>query len=397
MEMKLPRRAAPLLSLVLLAATCVVGLPSRPVGASPVVLDQTWGIAGSTNDTAAVLSPGLQGRVFLVDGATGGLSVRRLDDTGEPDSAWGGDGDVTVSLPSPIDDYFPLAAAGLQTGGLLVLAGSYSSSDVVLVRLLESGTLDSAGFGTGGVAPVSLPGLGTFDPSLTVSSFGEIFLSTRALTCSGWTCSYSGAVGRLTSAGGLDAAFDGDGWWTTSGYAPAVVGARPDGKVLIHEDSSSSSVSGRVRRLLPSGAVDSTFPSLQVPYGVRVFMSADDRLLVVHQEWTWSPEASEGQWEATLTYFTPDGSADVTRPNQTLLGTEAVRPLGDLDEVVGGRSGALYYVRTELDTDGVAPAAAGRLTSSGRRDGSFGVNGFAALPGGRALETQLRMVLNDRG
>jgi len=392
----LRRRVAVVLSVVVLVVSCVVGV-AKPAGASTVVLDPYWGGAGVVAVGGEVFAAGVQGRVFLADRATGGVSVRRLGNDGALDLGWGGDGEVVVSLPSPGDEYVPMAVLGLQSGGALVLVSEYSGSGVLLIRLLADGSLDATGFGVGGVASVASPGSGAFDSFLTLGATGEIFLSTHALLCQGGPCTFSGFIGRLTSSGALDSGFDGDGWLAVAGYAPTVVGVRSDGKVIVHEDSSTSVVSGRVRRLMPNGAPDLTFPVVNVAFGVRVFRPSDGRLMVVRQAYVFNFQLGVLRWEATLSYFTSGGAADVSRPNQVLAGTDVVQPLGQLDDLVVGPSGALYFVRRQPDTGEVEPASVGRLTSSGKLDSSFGVNGFGSLPGGLAVERGLSAAINDRG
>jgi len=123
------RRAALVLSAVVLCVSAV-GVVATPAAAKTVSLDPYWGIGGVVAAGGEVFAAGLQGRVFLADSATGGVSVRRLSNDGALDLGWGGDGAVVVSLPSPGDDYVPLAVLGLQSGGALVLVRNLAASDV---------------------------------------------------------------------------------------------------------------------------------------------------------------------------------------------------------------------------------------------------------------------------
>ncbi len=385
-----------MLSVAVLGALCVVGVATS-AGATSVVLDPSWGSAGVVPIGGEVLAAGIQGRVFLADRAIGGVTVRRLGNGGALDLGWGGDGEVVVPLASPSTEYVPVAVLGLQSGGVLVLVSDYGSNGVLLVRLLADGSLDATGFGVGGVASVPSPGSGSFDSSLTLGPAGEIFLSTHALLCPGGPCTFSGFVGRLTSLGVLDSGFDGDGWLPVVGYAPAVVGVRSDGKAIVHEDSSTSAVNGRILRLMPNGGPDSTFPMVSVASGVRVFRPTDGRLMVVRQAFVFNSQLGVARWEATLSYFTAEGAADGTRPSQVLAGTSSVEPLGRLEDLVIGPSGALYFVRSQAATGDIAPASLGRLLSSGKLNSSFALNGLGSLPGGLAVETGLSTVVNDRG
>lgn len=331
------------------AASSLV-MASQPVSAAAVVLDPVWGGAGFVPVAEGqVVAAGLSGRVFLVGGAEGGVTVRRLNDQADADAAWGGDGEVFVSLGSPVGWASPGAVLGLQTGGVLFVA--FTSDGPRLVRLLGDGSLD-AGFGSLGVAPIVLPDVSAgVSPSVFVGPGGEIVLSGKRFTCGSTGCSYTGYVGVVSATGELDSSFGGDGWVEVAGYSADVLGVRSDGRILVLERSSSSEAQYRVERLMPDGDVDSAFASLQFPFGTRVlFRSSIGRLIAVQES-----EDDGGNLTNVLSFFTSDGVVDPDRPVQTLVGTGAASPLGDLDLEVGP-SGSVYFGSPDPGVGGVAAA-----------------------------------------
>ncbi len=391
---RLVRRVLAISAAWCLAAGGFVVSQSAVTMAAPAVLDSLWGTAGVVQTQGEVLAAGQLGKVFLVDSGTGGVSVRRLTDHGDPDLSWGGDGQVDIVALTAGATVYPVAALGLQNDGVLLLVRNGFGTEAALIRLLGDGAVDVAGFGTSGVATLSPPSAtAEFTPRIVLGLGGRILVSGSQFSC-GSTCSYTGFIGAVTSNGTPDATFDGDGWRTTTGFAVDVLGERSDGRSLILERSSTSAVQWRVRRLMPNGSVDSGFSQINVAYDTRVlYRSSDSGLIAVAEEW----DPTAGRWLNQLSYFTSDGAADTSRPSRTLTGTDSVKPLGELDNLLVGPSGSLYYLRFGAGDIDMLPMSLRRLTSSGRDDTSFAVNGVGALPTGWALESPVSFVMNDRG
>jgi len=167
------------------------------------------GIAVQPADQKLV-TVGLTQQTSGLDTFSNVLVARFLPD-GSLDPAFGTGGTVTL-LPGPTVQ--PGGGAegvrvALQGDGSIVVLGTFNLNDgsdqqLLFLRLDATGALDPT-FGTGGFLILDVPGAaGAFPEAVAIQSDG-------AILASGGVPNGPAYVLRLTSAGGLDSTFDGDG------------------------------------------------------------------------------------------------------------------------------------------------------------------------------------------
>jgi uncharacterized delta-60 repeat protein len=146
--------------------------------------------------------------------ANGDFTVVRYTSGGLLDGTFGTGGITTTDIGSGTEDQAHSLA--VQTDGKLIVAGTTkpsANSDVVVLRLTTAGVLDGT-FGTGGKAIENYVGFNSDDDcrSVALQSDGKIVVggSVDAFPNSN-TRPYGFMLMRFTSAGTLDATFDGDG------------------------------------------------------------------------------------------------------------------------------------------------------------------------------------------
>ena len=201
---------------------------------------------GGVDSTAHALVRQPDGKL-LVAGTTGtgggsdfGLLRLNADGSLDDDSDGAGfDGDGYLRLDiDGADDHgrgLALAPDSPDPGQPEILVGGYARRgaagdyDPVVVRLDATGTpVDTASFGTDGVAFIELPGEDDTISAMAVGSDGKIVL----------TGERAGEllVVRLTAAGALDTSFDDDGWATYALDLSAIgedVALREDGRIVV--------------------------------------------------------------------------------------------------------------------------------------------------------------------
>ncbi|GAA2796610.1 calcium-binding protein [Kitasatospora sp. CM 4170] len=207
--------------------------------AAPGDLDTTFGTGGrvttnfggaSSEADAVAVQP--DGKIVAVGHAdiTGDFALARYNTDGSPDPTFGTGGKVTTDFNGGDDG---ARAVALQSDGKIVVAGHSEVPDggvgwFSLARYNTDGSLD-AGFGTGGKVVVDF-GTGGADDAFGVAVQGDGKIVAAGLTAGDF------ALARLTSGGGLDTTFDGDGRATTdfAGGADAArgVAVQSDGKIV---------------------------------------------------------------------------------------------------------------------------------------------------------------------
>ena len=161
-------------------------------------------------------------------------------------------------------------AMARQADGRIVVAGRSTAAGAVVARLRATGALDPD-FGSGG--RVTLPGGGSATAVL-VQPDRKIVVAGNA------SISAMMVVTRLMPNGALDTTFDGDGTATidfgsTSDIAAGVV-RQPDGKLVV-AGYTQASEDVAVARLNPNGSLDATFGTAgkaTVDFGVATFGNA---------------------------------------------------------------------------------------------------------------------------
>lgn len=139
---------------------------------------------------------------------TDDIAVARLTAGGVLDSTFDGDGLQTTGL----NNQLPFSAAQATTVdslGRIVVAGfmiNTENSDFAVTRYLSNGTLDTS-FGTNGFVLIDFGGTQDYANSVAIDSQNRVVVA--GYTQNGATFEF--AVARLTTAGQPDVTFDGDG------------------------------------------------------------------------------------------------------------------------------------------------------------------------------------------
>jgi len=224
---------------------------------------------------------------LVVAGASGGdVAVVRLTASGALDTAWGGDGVVTVDLGAGDDAG---AAVDLAPDGDVVVAGT-SGGDVAVVRLTASGALDAAWGGTGAVT-VAVGSGDDAGRAVAVASDGRVVVAGSSHN----GADDDAAVLRFTAAGALDAGFSGNGSLTVGVSGDDVahgLALAADGRILLGGESA-----GRFLAVAVEGA---TVPD--VPTGL-VAVAGDGAVGL-----SWSAPGDDGG--AAVTGYVVEVSAD---------------------------------------------------------------------------------------
>ena len=229
---------------------CVARL--RPNG----TLDTTFGPGGKrvidfggADESAygAALQP--DGRILLAGDSDLRVAVARLNPNGSLDTTFSGDGKTVFSWGA----LSRATAVLVLPNGKILLAGfsGPEGGNIQVARLKANGALDTT-FGIGGKATVDFGG-DDFGLAMARQADGRILVAGRS--------SAAGAVvARLRANGELDPNFGGgDGRVTLPGGGSAsAVLVQPDRRIVVAGNASGSAMM-TVTRLMPSGALDTTF------------------------------------------------------------------------------------------------------------------------------------------
>jgi uncharacterized delta-60 repeat protein len=182
-------------------------------------LDPTFGTGGfiihgfghSESPKYAVLA----GDKIVVCGQWASNSVERFGiwrfnaSDGSVDTLFGTGGEATVDFGFGSLGNTAAMQLTVLANGKIVVAG-HDRSEIRVVRLTSSGTLDPMFGGGDGIAEASIPGQKSCDAtSMVVLDNGTILVAGSALNNNGFSGDI--ALARFTSAGLLDTTFDGDG------------------------------------------------------------------------------------------------------------------------------------------------------------------------------------------
>jgi uncharacterized delta-60 repeat protein len=177
---------------------------------SGAVGDETAGVAQQS--TGALITVG---SIFLGSGNDVGV-VSRFATDGSLDATFGTAGTVQLEASATVGHYTQFTAVGIDSSDRIYVAGraitAANSVNQVVARLSPSGTLDAT-YGVGGWAIVSTLALGASNDeelnALHVEGDGTAYLGGSNMNNS--SDLGVATVAKLTSAGVLDTAFDGDG------------------------------------------------------------------------------------------------------------------------------------------------------------------------------------------
>ncbi len=212
------------------------------------------------------------GKVIVGGTSGGGMFALRLTATGAPDPSFGSGGYASALAGSGA-----LGNAVALDGSRVVVAGSASGSDAyprtAVARFNANGTRDSS-FGSGGVAILDL-GRFSVANAVAVQSDGRIVFAGSQRNDLQTT---SVLISRLTSGGGLDSSFAGNGLFLQqyargAAYSAAFgLAIAPSGKIVVG-GSATDGISGHPEgadalaiRLNSNGTPDSGFAGNGVAY-----------------------------------------------------------------------------------------------------------------------------------
>ena len=171
---------------------------------------------GSSDDTAysVMVLPG--GKILIAgsskNGTTTDFALARYNSDGSLDGSFDMDGIVTTDFSTYSDLAYSIA---LQADGKYVIAGSsYNGTDLdfALARYNTDGSLDAAGFGSGGKLTTAVGSLSDQAQSVALQADGKIIV---AGTSQATSINSNFAMVRYNINGSLDTDFDTDGIVTT--------------------------------------------------------------------------------------------------------------------------------------------------------------------------------------
>lgn len=316
----------------------------------------------------------VSGQFATYNGAPrGGIAL--LSSTGTLDATFATAG----GAPTLVYDLLDLPGGQLLAGGQFTTF--QGAAHTGLVRLSSNGTLDAS------YNPVYAQ-QGTLNTVVPLTT-GQLLIQGRFNSFNG-TPVPAGALVRLHANGGFDTAI-----------VPAATGTyfpQPDGRIYVCNESNVSSLT--LKRLLPTGAVDPSFPTVTLanaasgPYFFTRLLALPNGQLLLSGSFS----AVAGQARNRVVRLNADGTVDptfvptVTWPlgNSNMLVLDAVQA-----------DGKLLLRSYDNQTTQVL-----RLRTDGSSDPSFGTNGVLSfsssiilypLPNGQLLQSESLVVYSPLG
>jgi len=250
------------------------GSPDSSFGSGGRVAVQVGGGSFPLSGANAVaIAP--DGKIVVAGGASDAsgiqeLYVARFTAQGDPDDSFSGDGKFLTQLGTGGNSSY-LNAVAVQQDGKVVVGGQASDNDgnsrFLVGRLTSGGAWDSSFDGGGRVLRQigKAAGLAEWDSSLAIQSDGKIVAGGQAADSNGQVALLAA---RLTSGGGFDSSFSGNGVLLRQlglGSSPLSransVALQSDGKIVIGGDATPANGNGgfMVARLTSGGGFDSSF------------------------------------------------------------------------------------------------------------------------------------------
>lgn len=295
-------------------------------------------------------------------GATGkDMCLVRYTSAGALDTTFDTDGIVTTAI-GPGANADSAAAITLQADGKIVVTGECNMAgtgfDLCVVRYTTVGALDTS-FDTDGVQTIAVGAGAAVDwaKGLAVQSDGKI-VTVGYCDMAGAT-GYDMCAARLTSAGALDTAFDGDGKQTinigagTNVDSATSVLVQSDGKVVVAGkcDMGATGQDICASRLTSGGALDATFdvdgkvstavgPGASYDSAYGAVLQPDGKLVTTGECDTGGATA----WDFCMVRYTTAGALDTTFDTDGVLTTWiAAGAAGDSGfGIAVGSDGKLY-------------------------------------------------------
>lgn len=327
-------------------------------------------------------TPTVDGDLIVFTETQNGYSFLRFNADGTPDTSFGVNGRKRVEIPNvnfdtnsglTVDDQGRILLSGYRYDG--------GNNRAVAVRFTANGDLDTT-FGTGGVVSIG----GSYHQvayDIALDATGRILLTGYR---QGGSVYYDIVVIRLLSDGTLDTSFGTDGSATADlgyyEYSYSVAPA-PDGSVTV---LAYSGTYGYVfTRFAPTGVLDSTFGTSGLvqfttpenvgwhPYS-NLVVDANGRLLISGTYYDGNNS------DFALIRYTSAGALDTTFGVGGVLRVDESLTDGAQDVTIDAQ-GRFLLTGSLTTSDGFATRiAVVRLLSDGSRDSTFGSNGVSTLP-----------------
>ena len=192
------------------------------------------------------------------------VAIARYHPNGSLDTTFSGDGKQTAKIGTNKSQ--SIGGLALQTDGKIVVAGLTdigSSVDFAVFRFNSNGSFDTSFSGDGQLSFGFGNGRSDTATSLALQSDGKIVLGGRSADSGNTSMDF--AIARVTSTGGLDSTFSGDGKQMINFGASTFSGANTiavdgNGKIVIGGSKKLNSVTVlALARLNTNGALDATF------------------------------------------------------------------------------------------------------------------------------------------
>jgi len=388
---------------------------SLPAQARDGDLDTGFGAGGiaivdfGTSAYAEGLAIAPDGRLVLgghVWGGTGtrdDIAVARLLADGSPDASFSSDGRIVFPSSGASGEY--AMATLVRADGRIVLAGSTNAAgnyDMRVVQLNADGSIDS-GFGSGGavVIPFDL-GNDNLDQAYAVAedAQGRLVVVGYADVNDGIDQQRDVAVARLDTNGNLDTSFDGDGKTTfrfdpdTFAYFDSDYGTcvafDAAGNILVGGyvyDGNTGDEDFAVARLLPSGAIDTSFGDAgraRIDFALGGYDDEASRVLVAPSGAIYlvgSAGYQNSYLYMAVARLTPQGALDDAWGNggkATISIPSNDDDSAQADAAALQADGKLLVAGTTRNGGGNFRFAFARLDASGQLDASFGEGGKRA-------------------
>lgn len=301
------------------------------------------------------------------------FAVARYNSDGTPDTSFSGDGLATIPVEAGLASESFAFSVVVQADGAIVVAGTVGSGGIhaAVVRLLTDGSLDPT-FSENGILTFDYPDFRVVT-GLALQADGKIIAA--GIGGGGITGDEAFHVVRLSSDGGLDPSFSGDGSVVTApadfGSASAVT-IQSDGKIVVAGDSGDAYTNDFTAiRYNTDGSLDPSFSSDGIAtadvggfdIANSVAIQADGAILVGGHEW--------GSF--AVARFLPNGALDSSFAGDGVL---TDHPGYDGRSVAVQADGTILIGGDTADCCGdPSDFALSRYTSAGTKDASFGMDG----------------------
>jgi uncharacterized delta-60 repeat protein len=349
-------------------------LVTQPAQAAPGDLDPTFDIDGKV--TTELSGSSLWARrgtlladdkIIVVGESSGDFAIARYDTIGTLDAAFGIGGILLVDLGSG-DAAFDVA---IQSDGKIVAVGAMGGGDFALIRLNEDGDLDTAFDGDGIVTTNFAGGDGAF--AVAIQPDGKIVAAGIAENPSLGIDSF--AIARYNLDGSLDTTFGVDGKVTIDfgGFDRAAdVAIQEDGKIVV-AGTGGTNTDFAIARLNGDGTSDPSFGTdgkvltdlAGFDHAEALALQKDGKILVV----------GFGIEGFTVARYNVDGNLDIGFGDDGIVVTQFVGESTERGHGVAvqadGKIVAVGFAFSSFDPS----FAIARYETDGSLDASFGNNG----------------------